>query len=145
MKKLHYSWVFIALLLVVSLSCVYAADRSDWNEYKTPVVTDVKPSGSRDITVYLQAVTGTDGADKLLVELFENNSLVKKKNLGKSKNVERQTTFEMTHSGTYTIKITASRKEEASVHESELYTFEYSLPLDAPQVSAKNVDRKSVV
>ena len=139
MKKLHYSWVFIALLLVVSLSCVYAADRSDWNEYKTPVVTDVKPSGSRDITVYLQAVTGTDGADKLLVELFENNSLVKKKNLGKSKNVERQTTFEMTHSGTYTIKITASRKEEASVHESELYTFDYSLPLDAPQVSAKNV------
>ncbi len=139
MKKLHYSWVFIALLLVVSLSCVYAADRSDWNEYKTPIVTDVKPSGSREITVYLQAVTGTDGADKLLVELFENNSLVKKKNLGKSKNAERQTTFDMTHSGTYSLKITASRKEETSVHESELYTFDYSLPLDAPQVSAKNV------
>ena len=135
MKKI----LFVALLLVLSLSCVYAADRSDWTEYKAPVVTEVQSSGSRELTVYLQAVTGTDGADKLLVELFENNSLVKKKNLGKSKNVERQTTFDMTHSGTYTLKVTASRKDETSVFESEIYTFYYSLPLDAPQVSAKNI------
>ena len=137
MKK----FLFFALLVVLSLGCSYAADRSNWNEYKAPVVTGVQPSGSREITVYLQAVTGTDGADKLLVELSENNSLIKKKNLGKSKNVERQTTFDMTHSGTYTLKITASRKEESSVFESAVYTFDYLLPLDAPQVSARNMGK----
>ena len=144
MKKSQYSWVIIPLLMVLSLSCLYAADRSNWNEYKAPVVTEVKPSDSREITVYLQAVTGTDGADKLLVELFENDSLVKKKNLGKSKNVERQTTFDMTHSGTYTLKVTASRKEETTVFESEVFTFDYTLPLDTPQVDAKNIGSKTL-
>ena len=144
MKKAQYFWALIALLMVLSLSCLYADDRSDWNEYKAPVVTEVKPSGSREITVYLQAVTGNNGADKLLVELFENNSLIKKKNLGKSKNVERQTTFDMTHSGTYTLKVTASRKEETSTYESQVFTFDYLLPLDVPQVDAKNIGSKKL-
>ncbi len=143
MKNSHFFWA-ITLLLILSLSSVYAADRSNWNEYKAPVVTEVQPSGSREITVYLQAVTGTDGADKLLVELFENNSLIKKKNLGKSKNVERQTTFDMTHSGTYSLKITASRKEESTEVESQIFTFDYILPLDSPQVDAKNVGSKTL-
>ncbi len=144
MKKTQYSWVLIALLMVLSLSCLSAADRSDWNEYKAPVVTEVEPSKNREITVYLQAVTGTDGADKLLLELFENNSLIKKKNLGKSKNVERQTTFELTHSGTYSLKVTASRKEETTVYESQVFTFDYLLPLEEPQVDAKNIGSKTL-
>ncbi len=142
-KNSHLFWT-IMLFVVLGLSPIFAADRSNWNEYKAPVVTEVQPSEAREITVHIQAVTGTDGADKLHVELFENNSLIKKKNLGKSKNVERQTTFEMTHSGTYTLKVTASRKEESSVFESQIFTFNYTLPLDAPQVNAKNLGSKTL-
>lgn len=132
MKKLMSTMML--LLLAFTLTAF------SWeSDYTSPVVTAVTAvEGTRDITVAIEAVTGNEGADKLLVELFENGSLITSKNLGKSRKSSRTTSFELSRSGSYAVVVTGIKNNEEKKYESPIYYFDYSLPLLAPSPSAQN-------
>ena len=129
--------LIILMMLGLIASSIYCFS---WeSDYTTPSVTSVSPvEGKREIEVCLEAVTGTEGADKLTLTLYENGSKISSKNLGKSKKSTRKTTFELTHSGSYSVEVTAVKNNEKKTYTSLLYPFTYSLPLDNPSPNAKN-------
>lgn len=129
MKKL-----VLILLGVVFISSIYSFS---WDNYTSPVVTNIEKD-NESIIVYIDAKTGDEGADKLLVELIENGKVIKSKNLGKSKKTDRKTTFDLSHSGSYSVIVSATKKNEDKVYSSQEYYYLYSYPLFAPTVSAKN-------
>lgn len=133
MKKLISSMML--LLLAFTLTAF------SWeSDYTAPAVTAVTAvEGTREITVAMEAVTGSEGADKLLVELFENDSLISSKNLGKSKKSSRTTSFVLSHSGSYAVKVTGIKNSEDKNYTSHLFSFDYSLPLLSPSPSAQNI------
>ena len=133
MKKL-----LAILMLGLIASSIFAFS---WeSDYVAPEVLSVTPvEGTREIEVKINAVTGKEGADKLLVELYRSDSLKSDKNLGKSKKSERKTTFELSTSGTYSVKVTAIKNNEEKKYTSSLFSFDYSLPLTAPSPSAQNI------
>ncbi len=133
MKKLTALLLF--LLLAFSLTAF------SWeSDYTSPVIEAVTAvEGTRNTEITINAVTGNEGADKLLVELFENGSVKSSKNLGKSKKSVRTTTFELSKSGTYAVKVTGIKNNEEKKYESELFLFTYSLPLLSPSPTAQNI------
>ncbi len=110
------------------------------SDYAGADVLSVTPvEGTREIEVKLNAVTGKEGADKLLVELFKDSSLRSDKNLGKSKKSERKTTFELSSSGSYSVRVTAIKNNEEKKYTSSIFCFDYSLPLVSPTPDARNI------
>ena len=130
---------FLITLMMLGLmaSSIYCFS---WeSDYTSPSVTSVSPvEGKREVEVRLDAVTGTEGADKLTLTLYENGREISSKNLGKSKKSERKTTFDLTHSSSYAVSVTAVKNNEKKTYSSSLFSFTYSLPLDRPVPSAKN-------
>ncbi len=133
MKKL----LMILMMLGLLASSIYCFS---WeSDYTSPSVISVSPvEGKREIEVRLDAVTGNEGADKLTLTLYENGKEISSKNLGKSKKSERKTTFDLSHSGSYAVSVTAVKNNEEKTYSSPLFSFTYSLPLDKPSPSAKN-------
>ncbi len=116
--------------------------RTSWAEVIGPVITKIetKPGDPYRISVSLDLVTATEGADKALVEMFDSTGrVVDSRQIGKSKKVEKKVEFAPGASGEYSFVVSAMRNEELLAKVSERRTFNFTLPLAAPVVSAMNL------
>ncbi|MHC1692343.1 MAG: pectate lyase [Sphaerochaetaceae bacterium] len=133
--------VLVAVFCLSTASLAADSDRKDWGAVADPTFVSIDPKSSnpKRIAVSFNLITGSDGADKAIVEMFDSQGeLVDSRSVGKSKRETKSVEFEPGKSGRYYFIITAARNDESATKMSEKRPFEYSLPLDTPLLSALN-------
>lgn len=126
-----------ASLITILLSALLFAT-TPWADVEAPVITSLESEG-RELTVFFDMATGSNGADRGLVHIFEDGEEVFSRAIGRSSRSERNATFTLDHSGTYTVTVESSRRNEESVKTSESMSIDYTLPLDEPTFTLKNL------
>ncbi len=120
---------------VMSISAVQTSSgarpgRAAWDTVAAPVITNATPNGS-NINVNYKMVIGYDGADKISVDMLDEAGNVLATDGEASDSTGGVISFSPEASGTYTFRLTASRKDEADkVVTSDAVAF--VLPLTVP-------------
>lgn len=118
--------------------------RKAWNEITAPVITSAVQEGDA-VKVTFQMITGNDGADLCTVTLYnDKNEAAAEATAGKSTETTREVTLKPIASGTYRVKVAATRAEEAEAKTSAEVETVYSLPLAVTAVSASNAGSGSL-
>ncbi len=107
--------------------------RTPWSEVAAPTIASAEDNGEGRITVTVNAVTGDEGADLLVVTMYdsENNAV-----FSKNKNIDNTHTFEFDPpaSGEYKFIASMSREGEGEVKEASVENVAFSYPLAAPSI-----------
>ncbi len=125
------------LLLLACTFILPLAAATAWEAVDPPHIDTVDVDGTV-ATVSFTMKTGPDGADKGLLQLFKDGSLVAERPLGRSGRDSRDEDFTLASSGDYTVRIQSERRKEAAVKTGEDYRFSFSLPLEEPSISLMN-------
>lgn len=128
-------------LALIPTSLWAQSERKAWSEVVAPSLQSWGPlvGEPQRLALTFALVTGTDGADKAVVELLAGESLVESRTLGKSKNDLKTVEFVLTRSGTYRIRVGAYRNGEAEPKRLTTADYAFSLPLAAAQLGARNL------
>lgn len=137
----------VPLLLVVAVLAapwLYGQEalRRPWAEVAAPTFVSIRARADNPtrIAVVFRLVTGTDGADKAVVEMLDAGGRVLESRLiGKSKNDVKSVEFTPAVSATYGFRVTALRTGEAKAKVSELAELAFRLPLADPVFRALNL------
>lgn len=119
-----------------------AADRLPWERVSGPRIASfaAHPEHNERLTLSYELVTGTDGADRSVVDLLDDaGATIESKTLGKSKNDLKTVEFVPTRSGRYRIRVSAYRTGIAAAKTAESPSIDFRLPLRIPQPSARNL------
>ncbi len=134
--------LFAAVLACASAGLLAQGDgRKPWAEVAPPVIESVGPAqiDSSKILLTFTLVTGTDGADRAVVEMLDaSGAVMDSKTLGKSKNDLKTVIFSPARSGSYSFTVTALRGTGAETKSTKSAAYRFLLPLAAPAVSARN-------
>ena len=87
------------------------ADRADWSTVAAPVITSASDNGSGNIVVSVDALIGHDGADELIVNMYQGETLI----ATKGSVIEKSThtiVFTPDNSGTYSFEAKLLRANE---------------------------------
>ncbi len=108
--------------------------RADWAEVPDPIITAAAQSGG-SIEVTASGLVGYDGADELLVTMYdaEGNELATRRSIAEKD--EHTVSFAPDVSGTYTFRAALNRSDcESKI--SETANADFLLPLAAPKLSS---------
>ncbi len=123
-------------------------ERLDWDIVSGPAITSVglKSGDKNKIIVEYELVTGNDGADKSTVNMYdENGDLVDSVMKGKSASTDVSAEFTPASSGTYSFKVIAERNDETDKKESDVESFDFTLPLTKPYINAYTAELNSLL
>ena len=111
------------------------AARADWTGVAAPVISSAIDNGAGNIVVNVNALVGHDGADELLVSMYDSNgNLVKTKGSVTEKS-SHTIEFTPANSGTYTFKAELVRAGEES-KKAEDVSCNFVYVLKAPYLSS---------
>ena len=115
-----------------------AVERAPWEEVAPPeIVSAAQDDDSGNITVTVNALIGTDYADKVTVTMTDEAGKTENKSSTNSSATEHEFTFTPSASGTYTFSVTAVRDGEETKHQgAETKTVDFVLPLATPNVKS---------
>ena len=120
----------------------FAQERAPWASSPNPEITGIEldENDSHNVIVNFTLETPRDnsGADSALVEMQSSDGAKKSIELGKTRKAAKKATFTPQSSGTYTFKVYGLRENEEVKHESAPATFDFTLPLEKPVISALN-------
>ncbi len=106
-------------------------ERADWSGVAAPVIKSAKDSGDGSIKVVVDALVGLDGADELLVSMYNSEG---KLIITKGSITEKAThtfSFSPADSGTYSFKTELIREGEENKNGAEANA-DFSYPLSVP-------------
>ncbi len=105
--------------------------RADWATVASPTITGAADDGDGNIIVTATGLVGYDGADELLVTMYNSlgEEVATKRSLAEKN--EHTLTFTPTASGDYTFKISLVRENETAKTGNE-YTASFVYPLASP-------------
>ncbi len=128
------NYLFKVQVTVLGSGGTAKPERADWSQVAEPVITGAATSGG-DITVSVTGLVGYDGADELLVTMYDASG----KELGTKRSIaeknEHTITFTADASGQYTFQAALVREGEAD-KTSAVLTHGFVLPLEAPILSS---------
>lgn len=90
-----------------------AGDRAAWSNVASPVITSAEDNGEGNIVVNADALIGHDGADELLVHMYQGDELIATKGSITEKS-SHVLTFTPENSGSYTFKAELLREGETA-------------------------------
>ncbi len=110
-------------------------ERADWANVAAPEITGIT-SENGDVKVTVNANVGYDGADEVIVTMYDaqGNEIASKRSIAEKG--EHTLTFQPTASGDYTFKAEILREGEENKAAALNATYTYSLPLEAPVISS---------
>ncbi len=110
-------------------------ERADWATVAAPEITGIT-SENGDVKVSVNANVGYDGADEVIVTMYdaEGNEVASKRSIAEKG--EHTLTFQPAASGDYTFKAEILREGEENKAAALNATYTYSLPLEAPVISS---------
>lgn len=111
--------------------------RADWASVSAPVISSATDNGEGGISVKVNALIGHDGADELIVRMYDKDGNEVQSRGSVTENSAHTLLFTPANSGSYSFKAELSRAENANQvkHSSESSaTFVY--PLAAPNISS---------
>ena len=132
----------VLALPAAALSPQAAPARRPWAEVAAPAILALGPAPDEPgkLVLSFRLVTGSEGADKAVVEMSEASGKVLESRLvGKAKSEERQVEFQPQSSGDYSFRVVASRTGEPAAKSSESRSLAFTLPLAAPEPVARNL------
>ena len=109
------------------------ADRAAWSGVASPIIKSAADDKAGNIAVSVDALIGHDGADELLVSMYdaEGNLIITKGSI--TEKASHTLTFSPENSGKYTFKTELRREGEASKTGSDA-TADFIYPLAAPKI-----------
>lgn len=116
--------------------------RKPWKDVASPVILSVKPTPSLigKITVSFKLEINSDGADSANIEMLDlNGKVMTTKLMGRSSKDVKSVEFDASDSGTYSFRVIGNRRGVAETKVSAIKKINYSYPLLAPVVNARNM------
>lgn len=147
MKKSVKIFCLSTLFLAFSFVLFAQNQRPEWSEVEGPEIISIETDKTNEKTVIVSfnLETSTKGADKAIVEMYDsNNNLVESKNIGKTKKITKTTKFTPSKSGEYFFVVRAVRNKVSGEKKSEKSSYNFLLPLQAPEVTARNTNRGEI-
>ncbi len=124
------------LQVTVDAGSVVKPPRADWAGVAAPVFGTITDDGEGEISVNVTAAIGYDGADEVLVTMYDaqGNEIATKRSIAEKD--EHTLVFQPDASGTYTFKATLVRGDEESKTSAEDGTVTFVLPLKTPAIAS---------
>ena len=107
--------------------------RGAWASVSAPQISSVTDNGDATISVIADGLVGQDGADKLVVEMYNaQDQLVATKQSFTKKATGHALTFNAKDSGAYTFKARLCREGEQDINASATQNLDFVYPLGTP-------------
>lgn len=129
------NYVFKIQVIVEGSGGAVRPERAEWASVAAPVITATAQAGG-DVTVTVSANVGYDGADEVVVTMYDANGAEVASKRSIAEKAEHVLTFAPAASGTYTFKAVMNRENETAKEAAEVGTFSYVLPLAKPAVTS---------
>ncbi|MCD8379001.1 MAG: fibronectin type III domain-containing protein [Lachnospiraceae bacterium] len=107
-----------------------------WEDVADPEITSVTVSGSTVTVAVSMVISGTEGADKVAVTMFDTDGNTVDTASYADKGTSGTVSFTPESSGTYTFVAEASRSDEETVKTSVSASAEFTLPLATPSIKS---------
>ncbi|MCD8326260.1 MAG: fibronectin type III domain-containing protein [Lachnospiraceae bacterium] len=107
-----------------------------WEDVADPEITAVAVSGSTVTVTVSMVISGTEGADKVTVTMYDADENIVDTASYADKGTSGSVSFTPESSGTYTFVAQASRSDEETVKTSEVVSAEFVLPLETPSIKS---------
>lgn len=129
--------------VAVTTNTLDLGPRAEWSTVAIPSISQITTAEDGTVKVAIDALVGHNGADKLVVNMYEDDRLISSATSTSAKS-SHSLSFSPVKSGSYSFEAIISRDGETD-KASERATCDYTLPLTAPYITnIANLGSKTV-